>query len=324
MSELIEQIHPQVYRIPALFGNGVVQIYLLLGKQVALVDTGVADTVPRFVEPALAELNFKLSDVDLVINTHGHPDHSGGNEYVHRACQAKFVIHEADVATTKGPESFMRCPHDISQLVRLAGRPDLVEVRRAFLHENVGAEVPIERVLRHGDEIDLGRGLVLRVFHTPGHTPGSISLYWAKEELLISGDSFQCRGSSAGSLPLYFYAADYMCSAERLAEVPLRTICLAHGYYSGRWPNLPVRRGSAAGDVPKESLEVSRVIDAAVAETLAGGTPGSFLEFTKAVLAKVQYDLPVALDRVVGVPTHSLASIHAHYALQRGRAWPTE
>ena len=320
----MEQIHPQIYRVPAPFGNGVVQIYVLVGKQLALIDTGVADTVPRFVEPALAELNFRLNDIDLVINTHGHPDHSGGNDYVHKACKAKFLVHGADVPTTKGPESFMRSPHDISQLVRLAGRPDLVDVRRAFLNANVGAEVPIERELKDGDEIDLGRGLVLRVFHTPGHTPGSISLYWAQEELLISGDSFQCRGSTAGWMPLYFYAGDYMSSAARLAEVPFRTMCLAHGYYSGRWPSVPVRTGAAAGDVPRESLEVSRLIDAAVAKTLADGAPSSFLEFTKAVLARLQYDLPVALDRDIGVPTHSLASIHAHYALQSGKAWPTE
>lgn len=72
--------------------------------------------------------------------------------------------------------------------------------------------------------------------------------------------------------------------------------------------------------MPKESLEVSRLIDATVSETLAAGKPGSFLEFTKAVLVKLQYDLPAALDRAIGVPTQSPASIHAHCAMQTGRA----
>ncbi len=324
MSEGVEQLHPQIYRIPAPFGNGVVEIYVLVGKQVALIDSGVKDTVPRYVEPALATLNLKLSDVDWVLHTHAHPDHSGGDEYVKANSQAKFAVHSADVPTTKGPESFMESPHDISQLVRLAGRPDLVATRRQFLHANVGAEVATDRLLADGDEVDLGRGLVLRVFHTPGHTPGATSFYWEREGFLFSGDSFQVRGSTPGWLPLYFYAGDYMRSATRMAEVPARTVCMAHGYNAGRWPNVPVRRGRGAGEVFRESLQVSQTIDAAVTKVRAASDKADFLSFTKAVLAEVQYDLPVLLDRDLGVGLHSLASVHAHYALQTGHPWSTE
>ncbi|MHB1132772.1 MAG: MBL fold metallo-hydrolase [Chloroflexota bacterium] len=317
----MDQLHPQIYRVAAPFGNGVVQIYVLVGRQIALIDTGVQDTVPRYVEPALAELNLKLSDVDWVLNTHAHPDHSGGNAYVKAGSNASFAVHSADVPTTKGPESFMRSPHDISQLVRLAGRPDLVETRRAFLQANVGDEVVPDRLLQDGDEIDLGRGLVLRAIHTPGHTPGATSFYWEREELLLCGDSFQVRGSNAGWMPLYFYADEYMRSCERVAEVPIKTIAMAHGYQSGRWENVPVRHGRAAVDVARESLQVSRLIDGAVAKVLADGAPADFLAFTKTVLAELQYDLPVVLDRDLGVGLHSLASIHAHYERQTGRQW---
>jgi glyoxylase-like metal-dependent hydrolase (beta-lactamase superfamily II) len=56
--------------------------------------------------------------------------------------------------------------------------------------------------LQDGDELDLGRALVLRVLHTPGHTPGSISLYWEREGILFTGDSLQGRGSRPGWMPL--------------------------------------------------------------------------------------------------------------------------
>jgi hydroxyacylglutathione hydrolase len=67
---------------------------------------------------------------------------------------------------------------------------------------NVGREVSPDRQLQDGDELDLGRALVLRVLHTPGHTPGSISLYWEREGILFTGDSLQGRGSRPGWMPL--------------------------------------------------------------------------------------------------------------------------
>jgi len=322
MGELMEQVHPQVFRVPAPFVNGVAEIYVLLGKQVALIDTGVLGSVPQYVEPALAALNVRLSEVDLVINTHAHPDHIGGNEMVKRAGVAKFAVHAADVPLTAGPEAFLGCPHDISELFRLAGREDLVVERRAFLLANVGREVPPDRQLRDGDELDLGRGMLLRVLHTPGHTPGSISLYWEREGILFTGDSLQGRGLRPGWMPLYFYAAEYMRSAARLNELPMRTLCLGHGYQAGAGHNLPVRRDRDARQVPRESLEVARLIDTAVAETFAAGEHESLVAFAKAALARLQYDLPVSLDRALGVPPHSLASIHAHYILKSQRGGP--
>jgi glyoxylase-like metal-dependent hydrolase (beta-lactamase superfamily II) len=316
MGELMEQVHPQVYRVPARFANGVAEIYVLLGKQVALVDTGVLGSIPQYVEPALAALNLGLSDVELVINTHAHPDHIGGNEVVKRLGIAKFAVHAADVPFTAGPEAFPGSRYDISELYRLAGREDLIVERRAFLLANVGKEVKPDRQLQDGDELDLGRRLVLRVLHTPGHTPGSISLYWEREGILFIGDAMQGRGNRPGWMPLYFDAADYMRSAARLCEVPVRTLCLGHGYQTGTGYNLPVRKGEDAERMPRESLEVAKLIDNAVAETLAEGERESFLAFAKAVLARLQYDMPVTLDRALGVPSHSLASIHAHYILK--------
>jgi hypothetical protein len=91
---------------------------------------------------------------------------------------------------------------------------------------------------------------------------------------------------------------------------------LGHGYQTGTGYNLPVRKGEDAERMPRESLEVAKLIDSAVAETLAEGERESFLAFAKAVLARLQYDMPVILDRALGVPSHSLASIHAHYILK--------
>ena len=74
------QIHPAIYRIETPFGQGAtVYLYLLKGERLALVDTGAADSPRRILQPALAEIGLNLSDVEVILNTHIHTDHSGGN-----------------------------------------------------------------------------------------------------------------------------------------------------------------------------------------------------------------------------------------------------
>ncbi|MBL7175839.1 MAG: MBL fold metallo-hydrolase [Desulfobacteraceae bacterium] len=72
----MEKIHPRVFRIPASFTNIEVNLYLIQGERLALIDTGVSNSVERFIKPALNNLGFDLKDLDLIIHTHAHFDHN--------------------------------------------------------------------------------------------------------------------------------------------------------------------------------------------------------------------------------------------------------
>ncbi len=41
----------------------------------------------------------------------------------------------------------------------------------------------------------------LQILHTPGHTPGSVCLYWPEEKVLFSGDTLFCMGYGRTDLP---------------------------------------------------------------------------------------------------------------------------
>ena len=92
--------------------------------------------------------------VTHIINTHGHSDHTAGNEAIKSATGAKILIHDLD-----------------------ADRLGKV-VHRTFSRILGGKGSPAPDVLLNdNDLIRIGAGINLKVVHTPGHTPGSMCLY---------------------------------------------------------------------------------------------------------------------------------------------------
>jgi hydroxyacylglutathione hydrolase len=98
----------------------------------------------------LAELNLK---VKYIINTHGHFDHVGANRKMKEATGADILIHNLDAPM-------------LGSLVQAAASFGLKS-------EN---SPPPDKTVDDGDIITFGK-ISLKVIHTPGHSPGGISLY---------------------------------------------------------------------------------------------------------------------------------------------------
>ena len=127
-------------------------------KTCALID-------PAFeTDRILAEAGAWEYRVTHIINTHGHSDHTAGNEAIKTATGAKLLIHAVD-----------------------ANRLGKV-VHKTFSRILGGKGSPAPDVLLNdNDLIQIGDGTNLRVIHTPGHTPGSICLY--SDGHIFTGDT---------------------------------------------------------------------------------------------------------------------------------------
>jgi glyoxylase-like metal-dependent hydrolase (beta-lactamase superfamily II) len=148
---------------------------LLLGERfAALIDTGCGVGDLRRLTSALTDLPV------LVINTHTHIDHLGGNPQFDRI--AMFDHPRSREVAEYGVGRGQRTTEILASHLFTRPRPTSLDLGDGSL-----APFPVERWLRDGDRIDLG-GTELEVIHTPGEAPDHICLLDRREGILFCGD----------------------------------------------------------------------------------------------------------------------------------------
>ena len=178
------------------FAERFVYSYLITGKTICLVDTGVAATVPLILD-ALKELGRSPREISLILLTHAHPDHIGGCAPIKKLAPAPIAVHSTE----------KRWVEDVELQYRERPVPNLFEL--------VPEGAPVDRVLTDGETISWEEGKTVRVIATPGHSPGSVSFFFEEEGALFSGDSIP----AAGHIPIYSDPVALQASIEKLKRI---------------------------------------------------------------------------------------------------------
>ncbi len=156
----------------AISAPGTEQMYLVLGtKKAALIDTGMGIGSLRDYVSKITELPL------IVINTHGHPDHAGGNGEFSDT-EIYMSDKDIDIYTTMCTVDFR-----LNDVRFMIGDDEAEKIIGAFI---TGLPKTID--LKDGDVFDLG-GRTLKTIAVPGHTPGCICLYDDLTSCLLAGDS---------------------------------------------------------------------------------------------------------------------------------------
>lgn len=129
------------------------------------------------VSEIIAILERHQLTVKMIVITHAHIDHIGGAEKLRAHTGAPVYMHAADKMLS-----------------------DHLDEQAAWLGMEAPKDPGIDRAAREGDVIRAG-SVEAHVLHTPGHTPGSISLYLPLESKLIAGDTLFQRSIGRTDLP---------------------------------------------------------------------------------------------------------------------------
>jgi glyoxylase-like metal-dependent hydrolase (beta-lactamase superfamily II) len=203
-----------------------------------LVDSGLPGAADQ-IAAQLQEKGHPLSNLQAIVLTHSHADHTGGAAELARRSGAQIMAHQDEV-----PYIEQTAPLPFGSLLKRLSNwlGDRLLFKRA--------PCKVDRALQDGDVIETLGGL--QVIHTPGHTPGSIALYQPEGRILFCGDAFFNRNPLTGkkglqlSIPLFTLdVAQMRESARRLAALPVEVLCFGHGE--------PILRG--AGDRLRVLLE---------------------------------------------------------------------
>lgn len=215
------------------------------GGRFGLVDPGVRSTRGTVLEAAVRDAGFDPASAEVLLATHGHPDHSGGqSSWGDVAPEARVA---APLADAPWVESFDR------QWTRFwddyPGTLDLT-ADRGFLAGLCVPEPRVDLLLRDGDQVAIG-GRRIDVIETRGHTWGHCAYFVRDSGTLLTGDAVQGRGvtSSDGSTvfaPLYLDVADARYGLRRLLEVPFSLLCPAHVPPMGRSEGITFLEASLA------------------------------------------------------------------------------
>jgi hydroxyacylglutathione hydrolase len=157
-----------------------------------------------FIDPAGNEeelvgmIQEKKLILKYLVNTHGHADHTCGNQKVKALTGAKIVMHEMDDRVFNSPEG------------------EIMARQWGF-----APSPPADITVNDGDMIVIG-DLSLRVIHTPGHSPGGICLH--SDGHLFTGDTLFVGGIGRTDLPGSSHEQFMRSIREKLLTLPPETV----------------------------------------------------------------------------------------------------
>ncbi|MDF1592886.1 MAG: MBL fold metallo-hydrolase [Desulfobacterales bacterium] len=175
--------------------------YFIDGPTRILIDPGHLDLFGH-VKTGLKNLGVKVEDIGMVICTHAHPDHIEAVRLFQKT-PARIAIHETEWQFIQGMKK---------QIMAAFGFDPDSMAPELFLKEGA---------------ISIN-GLDFHILHTPGHSPGSVSLYWPEHKVLFTGDLIFKEGVGRTDLP----GGDGKLlkkSIKRLADLEIEWLLPGHG-----------------------------------------------------------------------------------------------
>ena len=191
--------------------KGISNCYIVDDKLLFLVDTGMPGNSGKILKFLHENLNKKMGDLEIIVITHAHFDHTGSLNELIKKTGAKVAIHKGDEDVLSGEKN---------QTGSALMRPLIKFMSFIFRTQPVKADI----VLEDGDMIG-----DYRVIHTPGHTSGSICLYNSNNRVIFVGDILNYSKGKIEAPRIMEDHLEYNESMKKLGNLEIETILTGHG-----------------------------------------------------------------------------------------------
>lgn len=224
-----DTMHKPIVITPNLYQLGTPSFpaYLSMGEVGMIIEGGTGPTSGIIINQMKA-LGIDPKKISTIILTHSHADHIGGVPHLKREWpHLKLLASPAasEILTSKELfKEFLLVDLSIAQLMQARG-----ELRKLPVQLESYSFEP-DSVVKGGDKIELGAGIVWTIHDTPGHSACHISLFEEKEDFLAIGDAAGFYVPEKDVFwPNYFNSLESYCeSIRKLSALPAARAALSH------------------------------------------------------------------------------------------------
>ncbi len=172
-----------------------VNVILILGDKITLIDTGVKGS-EILIFDYLKKQNRDFSEIDTIILSHSHPDHIGSVARIKELTCCKVFAHESEKEWIENI--------------------DLQNSQRPVpgFYNLVDKSVVIDEFVTNNQTMVLQEGLTLRLMEASGHSKGSLNILFEEDKILFTADSIPLKND----IPNYDNYQELMKSLDRIKK----------------------------------------------------------------------------------------------------------
>jgi glyoxylase-like metal-dependent hydrolase (beta-lactamase superfamily II) len=147
-----------------------VNCLIIFGNNITLVDTGTKGSEEKIFNYVKAN-NRNIEDITTIVLSHSHPDHIGSAAEIKKKTLCRILAHE-------GEKNWIE---NIEMQAKERPVPGFFNM--------VDQSVKIDKILKHNDKIKVDEDVTLEIIHSPGHSKGSINIFFKENKILFTADS---------------------------------------------------------------------------------------------------------------------------------------
>lgn len=172
-----------------------VNVILILGNRITLIDTGVKGS-ENIIFDYLEKQGRKIAEIDKIILSHSHPDHIGSAAKIKEESKCKVLAHPLEKEWIENIETQNK-QRPVPGFFNLVDKPVIID---SFIEDN--------------QEIKIQDGMTLSAIKSSGHSKGSLNILFIEDKILFTADSIPLKND----IPNYDNYIELMQSLDRIKK----------------------------------------------------------------------------------------------------------